>query len=61
MDKSTKNMDEQELEIQKLAADINPSQDLVPDSLAEATTVPLDDDELGGNATEEDVKKNNDK
>lgn len=61
MDKSTKNMDEQELEIQKLAADINPSQDVVPDSLAEATTVPLDDDELGGNATEEDVKKNNDK
>ncbi len=54
-------MDEQELEIQKLAADINPSQDVVPDSLAEATTVPLDDDELGGNATEEDVKKNNDK
>lgn len=58
MDKSKKNMDEQELEIQKLAEDINPSQDVTPDSLAEATTVPLDDDALGGNATENDVKKN---
>lgn len=58
MDKSKKNMDEQELEIQKLAEDINPSQDVTPDSLAEAATVPLDNDALGGNATENDVKKN---
>ncbi|MDE4454282.1 MULTISPECIES: hypothetical protein [unclassified Psychrobacter] len=58
MDKSQKDMDKQEQKIQKLADDINPSQDVIPDSLAEATTVPLDDDALGGNATEDDVKKN---
>lgn len=58
MDKSQKDMDKQEKKIQKLADDINPSQDVIPDSLAEATTVPLDDDALGGNATEDDVKKN---
>ena len=58
MDKSQKDMDKQEQKIQKLADDINPSQDVIPDSLAEATTVPLDDDVLGGNATEDDVKKN---
>ncbi len=58
MDKSKQDMDKQELEIQKLAEDINPSKDATPDSLAEATTVPLADDELGGNATESDVKKN---
>lgn len=57
MDKSEQDMDKQELEIQKLAEDINPSEDATPDSLAEATTVPLGDDELGGNATEDDVKK----
>lgn len=28
-----------------------------PDSLAEATTAALDDDALGGHATEDDVKK----
>ncbi|WP_193778032.1 hypothetical protein [Psychrobacter sp. FDAARGOS_221] len=28
-----------------------------PDNLAEATTVALDDDALGGHATEDDVKK----
>ena len=28
-----------------------------PESLAEATTAALDDDALGGHATEEDVKK----
>ena len=61
MDKSKQNMDEQELEIQKLADDIDPREDVIPDSVAEATTVPLDDDELGGNATEDDVKKTNDK
>lgn len=57
MSNSPNNMDEQEKEIEKLAADINPSEDATPDSLAEATTVPLADDELGGNATEDDVNK----
>ncbi len=61
MDESQKDMDKQEKEIKKLADDINPSQDVIPDSLAEATTVPLDDDALGGNATEDDVRKNKDK
>ncbi len=56
MDKSKQNMDKQEQEIEKLAKDINPSEDNIPDSLAEATTVPLDDDELGGNANENSVK-----
>ena len=36
---------------------INPSEDISPDSLAEATTAPLDDDALGGTATQDDVKK----
>ena len=57
MDKSKQDMDAKEQKIQKLAEDINPSEDSVPDSVAEATTVPLDDDALGGNATEDDVKK----
>ena len=50
-------LDEQEQEIQELAADINPSEGPIPDSLAEATTAPLADDELGGNATNDEVKK----
>ena len=57
MSNSSKNLDSQEQEIQKLAEDINPREDTIPDSLAEATTAPLDDDELGGNANEDDVKK----
>lgn len=57
MDKSAKKMDKEEEKIEKLANGINPGQDVIPDSLAEATTVPLDDDELGGHATEDDVKK----
>ena len=57
MSNSSENMDLQEQEIEKLAKDINPSEDTSPDSLAEATTVPLADDELGGNANEDDVKK----
>lgn len=61
MNKSKQEMDQQEKEIQKLAEDINPRQDKTPDSLAEATTVPLDDDALGGNATEDDVKHNKSK
>ncbi len=58
MSNSTDNMDEQEKEIQQLSEDINPSEDTTPDSLAEVTTAsPLDDDELGGNATQDDVNK----
>lgn len=58
MDKDKKDMDAQEKQIQELANDINPIEDYGnPDSLAEATTVPLDDDALGGHATEDDVKK----
>lgn len=57
MDKPIKDSDEQEQKIQKLADDINPSQDVILDSVAEATTVPLDDDALGGHATEDSVKK----
>lgn len=34
---------------------VNP-QDKVPDSLAEATTAPLDDGALGGHATQDDAK-----
>ena len=51
-------MDEQEQEINQLVEDINPRADNSPDSLAEATTVPLADDELGGTASEEDIQKN---
>ena len=57
MDKSAKNMDQDEEKIQQLASEVNPSENIVPDSLAEATTAPLSDDALGGHATEDDVKK----
>ena len=58
MSKSQDNMDEQEKEIENLAEDINPSEQATPDSLAEVTTAaPLEEDELGGNATEDDVKQ----
>lgn len=58
MSNSTDNMDAQEKEIQQLSEDIDPSEDATPDSLAEATTAsPLDDDELGGNATQDDINK----
>ena len=58
MDNPKKDMDKEEKKIQKLANDINPSEDVIPDSLAEATTVPLSDDALGGTATQDDAKKN---
>ncbi|KAA0927304.1 hypothetical protein FQ082_05520 [Psychrobacter sp. ANT_H56B] len=58
MSNSVKDMDEQEQEINQLVEDINPRTDNSPDSLAEATTVPLADDELGGTASEEDIQKN---
>ncbi|MBE0407249.1 hypothetical protein ACT3TI_10055 [Psychrobacter sp. AOP22-C1-22] len=57
MSNSSKNMDQEEKKIQKLAEDINPSEDTTPDSLAEATTAPLADDELGGNATKKDTNQ----
>ena len=57
MDKPEKDMDQEEKKIQELANDINPSEDIAPDSLAEATTALLPDDALGGNATQDDVKK----
>ena len=50
MTDSKDNMDAQEKKIDQLAEDIS------PDSLAEATTAPLDDDALGGTATQDDVK-----
>ena len=61
MSQSTGNMDAQEKEIKALSKDIDPTENNIPDSLAEATTVPLDDDALGGNAAEDAVKKNKDK
>jgi len=57
MSQSTDNMDQQEQEIEKLAEDINPREDATPDSLAEATTVPLEDNELGAHAAQKDAKK----
>ncbi len=57
MNNASNELDEQEREIQQLAADINPSEDTAPDSLAEATTVPLADDELGDNATNNKARK----
>ena len=57
MTDSKDNMDAQEKKIEELAEDINPSEDISPDSLAEAITAPLDDDALGGTATQDDVKK----
>lgn len=57
MDKPRKELDQQEKEIQQLADDINPSEDITPDSLAEATTAPLNDDALGGTVKQDDVDK----
>lgn len=57
MSQSTEHMDSQEKEIQALSKDIDPTENNIPDSLAEATTAPLDDDQLGGNATEEEANK----
>lgn len=57
MNNAENQLDAQEQEIQELAADINPSEETAPDSLAEATTAPLADDELGGNATKDKIEK----
>ena len=55
MDKSNKDRDAEEKKIQELADEIDPT-DTVPDSLAEATTAPLDDDALGGTAIQDKIK-----
>ncbi|GAA0323670.1 hypothetical protein [Psychrobacter aestuarii] len=52
IDKQT--MDAEERKIEQLAKDINPSEDITPDSEAEMTTALLDDDALGGTASEKD-------
>ena len=57
MTDSEKHLDVQEQKIKQQAEDINPSESTSPDSLAEATTALLDDDALGGTATQDDVKK----
>lgn len=57
MTESKGNMDAQERKIKQQAKDINPKKDNIPDSLAEATTASLENNELGGNATQDDVKK----
>lgn len=54
MNKPNKDMDKEETKIQKLASEID-SSDNALDSLAEATTAPLSDDALGGNATQDDL------
>ena len=59
MSQSTGNMDAQEKEIKVLSKDIDPTENNIPDSLAEATTVPLEDDELGGTVSEDDIKNKN--
>ena len=56
MSQATGNMDAQEKEIKALSKDIDPTENNIPDSLAEATTVPLADDELGGTVSEDDIK-----
>ena len=61
MNQSNETMDSEEKEIKALSKDIDPTENNVPDSLAEATTVPLADGALGGTADENDVKKDNKK
>ena len=56
MTDSKDNMDAQEKKIKQQAEDINPKEDNIPDSLAESTTASLENNELGGNATQDDVK-----
>ena len=59
MSQATGNMDAQEKEVKALSKDIDPNENDIPDSLAEATTVPLADDELGGTVSEDDIKNKN--
>ena len=53
---TTPSLKEQADKVRKLAEDINPSEDITPDSEAEATTALLDDDALGGTISQDDVK-----
>lgn len=53
---TTPSLKEQADKIRELADDINPSEDITPDSEAEATTAILDDDALGGTVSQKDVK-----
>ena len=57
MTDSEKHLEKKKKKIKQQAEEINPSENASPDSLAEATTAPLDDDALGGTATQDDVKK----
>lgn len=50
-------LEQQAKEVKELAENINPT-DETPDSLAEATTAPLDDDQLGGTVSQSNVDKN---
>ena len=59
MSQATGNMDAQEKEIKALSKGIDPTENNISDSLAEATTVPLADDELGGTVSEDDIKNKN--
>ena len=59
MSQATGNMDAQEKEVKALSKDIDPTENNIPDSLAEATTVPLADDALGGTVNEDDMKNKN--
>ena len=59
MSQATGNMDAQEKEVKALSKDIDPTENNISDSLAEATTVPLEDDELGGTVSEDDIKNKN--
>lgn len=50
MESTRKDLDREEKTIKELAEDIKPAQDGFPKSAAEATTAPLQGDELGQNA-----------
>lgn len=51
MDTKKDDLDQEEKTIKTLADEIQPAKDGLPKSPAEATTVPLQDDELGKNAS----------
>lgn len=53
---NTPSLNQQADKVRELADDINPSEDITPDSEAEATTAILDDDALGGTIGQKDVK-----
>lgn len=56
MQNNEASLKQQAEEVKELAEDINPT-DKTPDSLAEATTAPLDDDQLGGTVSQNDVNE----